>query len=359
MNQDNNTFVPSNPNAVNPNQGAMPQTGVTTVANAGQVAPTVTAQVAVTAQPQVTAQEQNPVVAAAQPVNTNPNILICSKCGSEMKKESRYCMKCGNLNYAHPDNESMKQYAWQSIKQGHFISGANLDDKQPLSMTKANSNSVSNANPFKACLITNIILHVLMAAALIFLANVPYTAINASLPVGAIIGIVVVALIMFILNYSFQAMYIKAGEPWWGYYVPIYSNYILYKIAFGNGWLFLTMLIPVVGGIISLVALYHLGRKFYKNGWLTLLFPVVMIPIIGLDKNSEYSLLARAAALGSGEVDPKGKTQSEKEYGRKKFFITAIVVVVLAVALYFVWPYLQPVVEKLYSVIMEKVAEMK
>ena len=47
-----------------------------------------------------------------------------------MKKDSRYCMKCGQLNYAHPDNESMKQYAWQSIKEGNYVSGANMNNKQ-------------------------------------------------------------------------------------------------------------------------------------------------------------------------------------------------------------------------------------
>lgn len=362
MNQDNNTFIPNNPNVAAPNMGTpgvqpgMPQVqpGVVSVASTGQAAPTVSAQVATPAVPQV-----DPAVVSNTAVSTNPNILICSKCGSEMKKESRYCMKCGNLNYAHPDNESMKQYAWQSIKQGHFISGANLDDKQPLSMTNANSKSVSNANPFRACVITNIVLHVLLVVGMLFLFNMPFSLIGESLPISIIIGVVGGVLIGFILNYSVQAMYIKAGEPWWGYYVPIYNNYIMFKIAMGNGWIFLTSLIPIVGFIIALIALYNLGKKFYKSGWLTLFFPFIMIPIIGLDKNSEYSLLARTTTLGSTQVDAKGKTQSEREYGRNKFFITALIVIIVAVVLYFAWPYLVPIFNKVWELMQETISMFK
>ena len=36
--------------------------------------------------------------------------MLCPRCGAEMKPEQRYCMKCGALNYDHPDNQGMKQY---------------------------------------------------------------------------------------------------------------------------------------------------------------------------------------------------------------------------------------------------------
>lgn len=332
MNQDNNTFITNNQNP-----------GVTNTVL--PTAPTVSATV-----PPV--QQVTESVVATQPA-TNPNVLICSKCGSEMRKESRYCMKCGNLNYAHPDNESMKQYAWQSIKQGHFISGANVDNNQPLSMT--NSNSISDSHPFRACIITNVILHILLAVGILLMYNSSLSALGVSMPVGVIVGVVIGVLIVFIFNYSIQAMYIKAGEPWWGYYVPFYGNYILYKISMGSGWLFLTAAIPILGFIIALMSIYHLGKKFYKNGLLTVLFPFVMFPIIAFDKNTEYSLLARTVNESHASVDTSGKTQSEKNYGRKKFFITLIVVVIIAVVLYFVWPYLAPIVEKIYNMIMEKV----
>ena len=91
--------------------------------------------------------------------------------------------------------------------------------------------------------------------------------------------------------------------------------------------MFLTILVPVLGEILAIVLLFNLGKKFYKNGILTVFFPYVMIPIIAFDKNSEYSMLAKAvieekeekAASVSGK-----KTDSEKAYGRKKFFITLL-----------------------------------
>ena len=38
------------------------------------------------------------------------NYIYCSKCGAPMKEDARYCMKCGTLNYDHPDNQYMKKY---------------------------------------------------------------------------------------------------------------------------------------------------------------------------------------------------------------------------------------------------------
>ena len=35
-------------------------------------------------------------------------IIYCSRCGAEMNSNSRYCMKCGNLNYNHSANANMK-----------------------------------------------------------------------------------------------------------------------------------------------------------------------------------------------------------------------------------------------------------
>ena len=334
MNQDNNTFVQNNPN-VTVGNSVLPS------------APTVSAQTTV---PLV--QQTPPTETATTQPARNPDVLVCSKCGSDMKKESRYCMKCGNLNYLHPDNESMKQYAWQNIKQGHFISGANLDNNQPLSMNS--SKSISNAHPYRACLITNIILHILPVIGVCILFYVTYSKVGLNVPIGTLIVFAITMGISFLFNYSMQAIYIKADEPWWGYYVPFYNNYLLFKIAMGNGLLFLTLIVPIVGFVFFLIVLYNLGKKFYKSGLLTMFFPCIMIPIIALDKNTEYSVLAKTTRVETPVVT-NGKTDSEKAYGRKKFLITLLVVVIFAVILCFAWPYLAPIVEKVYNLIMEKI----
>ena len=36
--------------------------------------------------------------------------MVCPRCGAELNSKQRYCMKCGALNYEHPDNQKLKQY---------------------------------------------------------------------------------------------------------------------------------------------------------------------------------------------------------------------------------------------------------
>lgn len=44
-------------------------------------------------------------------------IVYCDNCGAEMKMSQRNCLKCGTLNYEHPDNQSMKKYLPKKQKQ--------------------------------------------------------------------------------------------------------------------------------------------------------------------------------------------------------------------------------------------------
>jgi hypothetical protein len=58
--------------------------------------------------------------------NENDYKTYCSRCGAEMDVNSRYCMKCGNLNYSHEANESMRdimqvQEQTYQIGSGQFI----------------------------------------------------------------------------------------------------------------------------------------------------------------------------------------------------------------------------------------------
>lgn len=364
MDQNNNTFIPNDvpQGNANPMAGLIPQ--VDPNAPTGLVPPSVqeahaaeaAEQQAQTAQAEAMEQSQtgnvflDAVKAEAPVAAVNPNILICSKCGSEMKKESRYCMKCGNLNYSHPENESMKKYAWQSIKQGHFISGANLDDKQHLSMPK--SESISNVHPYRGCVIGNVILFAICVVLTLI-------GVKDNLNSGIILGSVLAYGILFLETCSLGIMFVKADEPWWGVFVPFYGTFLMYKISLGSGWLMFLTVIPVVGTIVALVAQFNLGKKFYKSGLLTLFFPFIMFPIIAFDKNTEYSLLARAFSADSNSVDAKGRTKSEKEYGRKKFFITFIILVVVAVVLYVAWPYLVPIIDKIWELMQETISMFK
>ena len=61
-------------------------------------------------------------------------------------------------------------------------------------------------------------------------------------------------------------IFTKAGIEGWKSIIPIYNYYCLFKIASGNGWLFLLVLIPGVGALIAAILLaLKLAKAFGKD----------------------------------------------------------------------------------------------
>lgn len=58
----------------------------------------------------------------------------------------------------------------------------------------------------------------------------------------------------------------KAGEAGWKVFIPFYSAYIMFKIAWGNGWLFLLMFVPIVNIIIGIILDVKLAQSFGQDG---------------------------------------------------------------------------------------------
>ena len=260
--------------------------------------------------------------------SSSVDIIYCSKCGGEMKRTARYCMKCGNLNFDHPDNDFMKRYTDSNVKDGVFISGeASVNNK--------------STNQFKACFLINLVIHILLG----FICLIP-TVVSTDYLRVSIVGIVAVCL-LFLFNYSFQCVYIKANKTWWSYFVPFYGNYVFFEISMSFGWWFVVTFIPVIGTLINFVAYYKLGKKFYKSGILTMLFPFVMIPIIGLDKKIKIINFDQQSNLEVNQVDKHGKTKTERDYGRNKLFLSGIILIVLGIVMYFVWPYIEAWLDKI------------
>ena len=52
----------------------------------------------------------------------------------------------------------------------------------------------------------------------------------------------------------------KAGEPGWAAIIPFYNAYVLFKITWGNGWMFLLMLIWVAD-----IGAYFAGRRWGRR----------------------------------------------------------------------------------------------
>ncbi len=73
----------------------------------------------------------------------------------------------------------------------------------------------------------------------------------------------------------------KAGEPGWKSIIPIYDVYIMFKIAWGKGILFLLMLIPGVKVLVGLIMYWKLAKSFGQSTGMCVLMlffsPIVML----------------------------------------------------------------------------------
>lgn len=79
-------------------------------------------------------------------------------------------------------------------------------------------------------------------------------------------------------------MFEKGGEEGWKAIIPIYNLYIAYKLFWGEGWLFLLMLVPCVNVIMLIILRWKTALSF--NGdigyFLGLLFiPEIMFIVLG------------------------------------------------------------------------------
>ncbi len=72
---------------------------------------------------------------------------------------------------------------------------------------------------------------------------------------GAVIGYVIGSLPMY-------GIFVKAGEPGWAGFVPIYNTIILLKITGRPVWWIVLYLIPVVNVVIAIIVLHGLSTSF-------------------------------------------------------------------------------------------------
>lgn len=70
--------------------------------------------------------------------------------------------------------------------------------------------------------------------------------------------------ILFIV--AWWKIFEKAGEAGWKSIIPFYNYYILFKIAWGNGLLFLLMFIPFVNFIIAIILEVKLAKAYGQSG---------------------------------------------------------------------------------------------
>lgn len=79
----------------------------------------------------------------------------------------------------------------------------------------------------------------------------------------------------------------RGGCPGWAVLVPFYNTYCLFKLLFGNGWLFLLLLVPVVNWILCLVVPFRLSHVFgagFGFGLGLFFLPAIFMLILGFGR---------------------------------------------------------------------------
>lgn len=109
---------------------------------------------------------------------------------------------------------------------------------------------------------------------------------NAQGPVPTIIALILIVLII-VANWK---IFEKAGEAGWKAIIPFYNLYTKYKMFWGNGWLFLLTIIPVVNVIVGIIVNHKMSKAFGHGLGFTLglvFFPYIFCMILGFN-GDEY-----------------------------------------------------------------------
>ena len=93
-----------------------------------------------------------------------------------------------------------------------------------------------------------------------------YDALYAAVGTGILTVYAVIALVICILTIiAFWKVFTKAGKPGWASIIPFYSQYCMFDIAWGNGWLFLLTFVPCVNFVIMIMLYLKLAKAFGKG----------------------------------------------------------------------------------------------
>jgi hypothetical protein len=146
-------------------------------------------------------------------------------------------------------------------------------------------------------------------------------AVLAGLGVGMILALIVLLVVYIIAEWK---IFTKAGEAGWKSLIPIYREYILYKISWKPMWFWimtavgvlclLTKSIPAVyticslaSAVIAIIALVKLSKSFGHGGGFAvglILLSFIFMLILGFG-SSQYVGPEGIPAGGSAEVPPQ------------------------------------------------------
>ncbi|MBP8640192.1 MAG: hypothetical protein KBI01_04745 [Oscillospiraceae bacterium] len=121
---------------------------------------------------------------------------------------------------------------------------------------------------------------------------------------STIISWLIAALMVVSLWFLFK----KAGEEGWAAIVPFYNLYILFKITWGNGIMFLLLLIPIANIVIMIMTYVKLAKAFGKGGgWACglIFLGCIFMPIMAFSKDIVYvGIPGKTPNYGTGYGQP-------------------------------------------------------
>lgn len=228
--------------------------------------------------------------------------MLCSRCGAEIAPTQRYCMKCGAINYEHPENASMKRYITKEEIEKSNENYALENDASMQVQIEGRVFKTKRSHPINyidsRATLTPIILVTILIGLLC------YFWLHFSIIVSLVVGFIYFICTFYIM--ATACIYMKGGYSGFAFMVPFYGQYAFFDIALGKGWYFLFTLIPIAGLFFSLYANYKLAKTFGKSGWATVFFPFIMYPIIAFSDSSIYD--------GEGEKYKKFVTSDKKRH---------------------------------------------
>jgi hypothetical protein len=253
----------------------------------------------------------------------NQEKIVCPRCGSQVSINSRCCLQCGWLNPNDPANQQVNEFIERNKEPAYQVGSLQNIAYKDGQVTKSIGSKTGNR---KVCFLINYLLYifVIVLSFLIIFGNsyLDFSVIkNSTFPYIAFI-----TSIIFLYVYSMELVFIKANKKWWYSLVPFYNLFVLCEIVFKKKWLGIILLIPVIGQLFFIVVLYKLATKFKYSGLLTILFPIIYIPLMGFGSRLYEDIHYADEDL-----------TLEKDYKRKKIFFISILLFLLLSSGFIFW----------------------
>lgn len=117
-----------------------------------------------------------------------------------------------------------------------------------------------------------------------------YSAMNEQMSSGQSTATSLISLAICVLTIvAMWKIFSKAGQAGWKSIIPIYNVYTLFKIADGNGWKFLLLLIPIVNIVYTIMINFRLAKSFGKGvgfGFGLLFLPTIFTLVLAFGSAS-------------------------------------------------------------------------